>query len=746
MMIKRGIDHIFARGERSAGPPTRRERGQALVIVAFGIFALLILVGLAVDLGLYYIERVRITRAVDAAALGSAYELPLENAAHTQAEILLSQNGYDPWGDGTRYLVNGAPVSEPVGEHRTTVYVDTMRYREPSTTTVNSAYKIQVQVRQKVPVIFMRFAGFDVVECFASAVAENINDLDIVLVFDKSGSMEFDTLCYGCWEPNGDLHPLPWDGPADGDPEHCDPIAAYNDGSHDYYFIEAEEYDYSSNPYERETYNKGYTYWVLQRSPNSASSRDGRGAYIMHLPYPDMEKGNGGSGVTCRYEEIDPNGDGYVEYDTGEGKCWSGAPGGPYDAPWVSYHFSPVSDGDYYVWARGQSMREWPRSDWPIEDNLDRRLFWGVDIVGDGLPVQLGWGASGSCNLMGCEEDFTRGTDYGGAKGNWQWRRLNDVAYYMESSKQYYLVFWGGGAHFALDRIAITTNPDSEIPSPLLGDGGVQVWANGRAGNACDPCDARFAGYPEDHYNRPHDFDPSEWVDQHPVCNAMDRRLDDIYDDEQPIRASTNAGRLFVHELINPLHDQIGYVTYSNGADIESELQCLRRLGSDDCDAQELEETVVAALDATQAGGGTNIAGGMIKGLEALSTDSQVACEDGTGHCGRPGATHVMIVMTDGRANATPNSACHSDSNRQWVYPDGTQGSNAQDCVIYYAYEARDRNVIVYTITLGGAADFELMQEVADLTGGVHRNADRPEQLPAIFEELYELMYLRLVE
>ncbi len=739
-MIKRGMNLIFTRGERSIGSLKRRESGQALVIVAFGIFSLLVLVGLAVDLGLYYIERVRITRAVDAAALGSAYELPLEDAAHTQAAELLSQNGYDPWGDGTRYLVNGASVHEPAGEHRTTIQIDTMQYREPSTTTVDSAYKIQVQVRHKVPVIFMRFAGFDVVECFASAVAENINDLDIVLVFDKSGSMEFDTLCYGCWESNGDLHPLPWNGPADGDPEHCDPTSAYSDGTHDHYFIEAEEYFYSSNSYERETYNKGYTYWVLQRRPSSASSRDGRGAYIMHLPYPDMERGDGAGGVTCRHEEIDPNGDGYVEHDIGEGKCWSGAPGGPYDAPWVSYNFSPVSDDDYYIWVRGQAMSGWPRS-----DDLDRRLFWGVDVVGDGLPVQLGWGASGNCG-MGCETWFTRGTGYDGASNNWQWRRLNDTTYYMESSKQYMLVFWGGGSHFALDRIAITTSGGTPWTLGENGGRGLQVWANGRAGNACDPCDARFAGYPEDHYDRPHDFDPSELVNQYPVCNAMDRRLDDIYDDEQPIRASTNAGKLFVHELINPLHDQIGYVTYSNGADIESELQCLRRLGSDDCDAQELEGTVVDALDATQAGGGTNIAGGMIKGLEALSTDSQEACEDGTGHCGRPGATHVMIVMTDGRANATPNSTCYSDSNRQWVYPDGTSGSNAQDCVIYYAYEARDRNVIVYTITLGGAADFELMQEVADLTGGVHRNADRPEMLPAIFEELYELMYLRLVE
>ncbi|HDQ73265.1 MAG TPA: hypothetical protein ENN19_14405, partial [Chloroflexi bacterium] len=471
-MMDRKTNHLFVRGERGNSVPGRRENGQALVIVVFGIFALLILVGLAVDLGLYYIERVRITRAVDAAALGSAYELPLEDAAHVQAGTLLLQNGYDPWGESTRFLVNGASMNEPTGAHRTTIEIDTMQYREPSTSTLNSAYRIQVQVRHKVPVIFMRFAGFDRVECYASAVAENINDLDIVLVFDKSGSMEFDTLCYGCWESNGDLHPLPWNGPADGQPEHCDPIQPYRYNNRDYYFIEAEEYFYSSNPYERETYNKGYTYWVLQRRPNSASSRDGRGAYIMHMPYPDMQVSDGG-GVTCRYEEIDPNGDGYVDYDAGEGMCWSGAPGGPYPAPWVSYNFSPVSDGNYYIWVRGQSANSWKRSGWPMYDTLGTRLFWGIQ-TDPNQPPRLGGGQTSSCGV-GCEDGFYEGTGYDGASwrtADWQWRRLNDTGYYMDSNQQYMLIFWGGGAQFALDRIAITTeaygneNNQSYIPYP----------------------------------------------------------------------------------------------------------------------------------------------------------------------------------------------------------------------------------------------------------------------------------------
>ena len=64
-------------------PMGDEQRGQSLIIVAFLIIALLAAVGLAVDLGLMYVEKVRLGRAVDAAALAGAQELPDESAATT---------------------------------------------------------------------------------------------------------------------------------------------------------------------------------------------------------------------------------------------------------------------------------------------------------------------------------------------------------------------------------------------------------------------------------------------------------------------------------------------------------------------------------------------------------------------------------------------------------------------------------------------------------------------------------------
>lgn len=746
---------------RATNPLDGREGGQALVIVAMGIFVLLILVGLAVDLGLYFIERVRIARAVDAATLAAAYELPFEEASRLQALDYLQQNGYDFQRPETALYVDGAlAASASSGVTKTAIYLDTAMFREtPNDPT--SAYRIQVKVNQVVPVIFLRFAGFEDLTCSATSVAENINNLDVTIVFDRSGSMEFNTLCYGCWRsvagvdyPGGNIYPLPWDGAADWDggdpnpPEHCKSTEYLSDDGYDYYFIEAEEYSYSSNQYSKDFQRLGYTYWVLQRSGRYgntyASGRDsggsGGGAYIMHMPYPD-DAGNG-PGATCRYEQlfvdIDQPADGVADFT-----CWDGAPGGPYPAPRVDYNFAPTENrgSGYYIWVRGQAPGSWTRG-----DGLDRRLFWGIDGVVGGSE-----GQSGNCGV-GCVRDFRRGTGYNGASNNWEWRRLNNGPIYWAQDVNRTLNIWAGGSEFALDRIMITNDPNgysSLEPLQANSGRGTQVWANGRAGWACDRCDARFAGFPGRVYEL---GDPSDVVDYYPICDnpsldpdEQDRRTDDIYDDEQPVRGSIEAAKMFVGTLLDPKYDQVGYVSYSTDADIDSHLQCLRRLG-EGCDATVITNTVIYELDRTRAGGSTDIAEGMLDGLETLRTGPRTDCVNGTGPCGRPGANHVLIVMTDGQANQRPNNYCDDED----LYPDQPGESDAQrrarDCVMYYAYEARDRNVIVYTITLGGSADIELMEAVADLTGGVYRPADNPGELPAIFEELYELMFLRLVK
>lgn len=702
--------------QRDGEQPDRAQRGQTLIFVGISIFVLLMIIGLGVDLGLFYVERVRITRAVDAAALAAAAELPFEQtdsgemgAAPQRAIEFLLENGYDAFNPATRLVWNGNHVSGPEDEEDATTIIelDTASFRDetlPPAQQVNSADRIRVRVLQRVPVIFMRFIGFTTIPAVASATAENINNLDITIVFDNSGSMEFDTLCYGCWAknpslpyPGGNLYPLPWRGDANGPPQHCGPTQEFSYSGYRYYYIEAEEYSRLSNPYDRFMYTYYYTYWVMQReNGDGAYGRDTRGAYIEHMPYVDHETSDA-YGVTCRQSDI-----------ASSGSCYSNVPGGPFPAPRADYDFTPLNNGSYYIWVRAQAP-----STWSNPAGIDRRLFWSID--------------GGTVNSEG---DYTRGTSYNGASsGSWQWRRLNNSAFNWQAGVNHVLSLWPSGAGFAVDRIVITNNPNGSDDSPPSDVTRSGVFSNGRTDWACNPCDARFAGHPGQ----------TGYREMEPNCSFgpnPDRRNDDIYDDEQPIRAALEAAKRFVARL-DPRYDQIGYVYYSSNPSIRSELQCVRRLGTEACTPQVITNTVMAAIDSTTAGGATNIGGGISSGIQVLSTQSP--------HYGRPGAAHVMILMTDGRANVVPDTQCYA----QDLWPDNSgtlQEARARDCVIYYAQQARNNSIVIYTITLGTSADFELMQAVADLTGGVHRNADRPEKLNEIFDELYERIFLRLVD
>jgi hypothetical protein len=153
---------------------TDHERGQSLIIVAFLIVALLAAVGLAVDLGLMYVEKVRIGRAVDAAALAGAQELPNTDAAHDRMIEYLELNGYDE--NEEDFSLGWSFPPEPECPPEDPCY-----------------YHLVVSGTQQVSLTFMRVLGFETVDVSAHAIGENANRLDIAIVIDVSGSMDDDT-------------------------------------------------------------------------------------------------------------------------------------------------------------------------------------------------------------------------------------------------------------------------------------------------------------------------------------------------------------------------------------------------------------------------------------------------------------------------------------------------------------------------------------------------------------------------
>jgi hypothetical protein len=698
----------------------RQQRGQSLVIVTFAFIGILAFVGLAIDLGWVYVERVRVAQAADAAALAGASELPLEGAAHTRALVYLQENGYDYTDEGDVALFINDEEHAPAEDKHTNIWVDTDYSRDeslPPAQQLNTADRIQVRVRQDVFMTFMQFIGFRYVSVEATAEAENISNIDTAIVYDKSGSMEFDTLCYGCWEPseepypNGHIYPLHWSDTTIEAADHCTPTNRYYErGGEIYVVIEAEEYSRLNESLDPEGIAPYYTFWVLQRNDYNeywneqvgAKGRDERGAYLSHHPFANYQTLSG-LGAACTWQDL-TNG----EY------CRRDLPaGGPFPAPRADYDFYAPRDGSYYFHIRGQGGNY----------GGDRHVFWGVD--GD---------------VKGQEGGFSRGPLYdGAAESAWDWHRLSkgeggnlgDTV--SLDAGDHTLHLWAGGAGFDVDRMIISTDGSLDSTERNLSPN------DGRTDWACQPCDPRFGGRPGGAYVCDEGAPPS--CTYRPDCSGggnPDQRENAIYDDEQPIRNALEAAKHFVSRL-NPRFDQVGYVRYSTNAEIASELECLRHLGADNCTTQVITDTVLYKLDRTQAGGSTNIAGGVKLGIDVLSTVAP--------HYGRPGAAHVMVLMTDGQANLYPNYPNYHECWQEDLWPDvGDRDiDRAADCVVHYAQKARDNAIVVYTISLGESADRELMTEVAELTGGFQRGADSREELDKIFNELYERIFLRLI-
>jgi hypothetical protein len=770
--------------QRASEKLQRPQRGQSLVIVILAMIGILALVGLSIDLGLVYVERVRAGRAADAAALAAVVELPAETAAHERAKVYLRDNGYDPDAPNVRLIIDGAYVSGPPEENaKTILWVDTA-FSRPAGGVAN---RIRVRVKRWVPMTFLQFIGFDSLPVEGSAEAENINNLDVVIVYDKSGSMEYDTLCYGCWdpwgtdvpgtsegdcnEPDGCLYPLKWskDGPT-ATANHCRTGNTYPDtpgythtdeyyradsGDRDYYIIiEAEEYSsYDTRAdYHLWQYSPYRTFWVIQRnlynfSPDwvtcpgmiEAIGRDSRGAYISHHPWAN-KSATTSYGINCRWNDV------IVAGHDGNGPYCNSVDsdvldfGGPFPVPRVDYEFTvPDDGGTYYFWIRAQGGATWS----------DRDIFWGVASGTTPLRYPTGQGTVSNT-----------GAAFDGACGNkWQWERLGGVS--LSANQTYVLSFWGGGAGFDIDRIIIT-NDNTSSNLPLRNS----EANNARTGWACERCDPRFAGMPGGLHV---DMDPGAgedwwWLPDCSVGAHPDQREDPIYKGELPIRDALKAAINFVERMDFSL-DQVGYVDYDTNPHIRNELECLRRRGPEtltdpacnpawsdpggepptdpDCGCFDeegnstIDNTVIYELNSTVSSFRTNMAGGMKDGIDVLSTSA--------GHYGRPGAAHIMVLMTDGEANEYPNDygdpKCYDIEGREWP-----GGPNAKDCVIYYAHEAQKNGVVIYTISLGYAADLEIMQAVADITGGEHRWAPSPEALDDIFDELFERIFVRLTD
>lgn len=747
------------------GEPRGSQGGQSLIIIILALIALLAFVGLGIDLGLVYVERVRLARAADAAALAGVSELPLEAAAQQRALIYLQENGYDFTNtDGVALMVDGVISDTTTAWLTTTIMVDTAFSRADlgSGPVPDTASRIRVRVRQQVPMTFLQFVGFRKLAVEGMAEAENITDLDVVIVFDRSGSMQFDTVSYGYRDQGtGDVFPLPWSSTSStGDADHCagwdsvanaytsscaDPSSyvsagfgvyeeadcAYRSGSagsYEYYIvIEAEEYSYANHgdaPYNPVLRRPFQSYWAVQHNDQGSEGRDGKG-YIRHHPFRVYGDGPGfcdgspdGNAVSCTWDDLrDP------DPTYGRPVCrrlWATAPAhsdpddmirpGPehgYPTPRVDYDFlTPASITEtYHIWIRAEGGEC---------SNGTQHIFWGLDEEPGTMAQVTG---------------LPDGTNYDGAANSWQWRELGTVT--LGPMEVHELNLWAGAAGSSVDRIVITT--ESSVPADIQ-----TADANkGRTRGACNPCDMRFGG-------RSGGWNDGSWY--YPDC-PIDVTADALYDGPQPLGDSKNAVKRFIDNM-DFRYDQVGYVSYSDNVNVSlgfEDLQCLRQDPAN-CGDEQITSTVVADLLNTQAAVYTNIADGIKWGMDVLEVGS---CSGSPSmKCGRPGSAHIMVVMTDGQPNKVTGDACWKGASAK-LWPPLTEDTDTYhqgaDCAMYWADRAGDAGYVIYTITIGDAADMDLMKAIAEEGGGEHFPAGNKEQLDWAFEQLIDRIFIRLV-
>ncbi len=724
------------------------ESGQSIVIVTFAFLGLLAMLGVALDVGLVYIERVRLKRTVDAAALAAVTELPVEEEAMRRAMGYLSENGYDitqskiyvagcvqdirgeffgntdtlinlpagidwdTWapnqtvdpeqeGDWYLYIDNGLPDNEAPAffmdtrsfQDREDATCDTGQQVSGAATSYGSSSRIKVHGRVPVRMNFMQFFGFSEVMVSDSATAENASTLDVAVVLDTTGSMEYDTICYGCWARcgNTDYDDNNYNNHDAGDyngnnaglipPGECDETDRYktypengrsfpydydgvgiqsliNDNggeprpedSDNYIVMEAEFYTNNFSSWEPGYRSAGKGYWAIQRDWEArAYSVDGYGYGGNSLTDPQHL-----SGLVRHHPYLTTNG------GNAFGKNYSIEDAQSNTAPVLEYDFIPTWNGTAtYIHLRAQVYNDTNQGFyWAIAERqiVDGELWPGPTVV----PLQSKSG--------GGNNDGNRN-----ARNNWTWIADNTGAVNLTAGKRYTLKVWAGSVGYAIDRIIITSRSDIDnSPGPDLRE--LPATEGSMQGIAADPCNPI--------YGRSVHEDDCTHMKLNPG-DTLDNDENAIFGALEPIRGAQTAIRNFVARL-TPNLDQAGFVDFAQDGWQRSQLECMRgsraRLADVGGDVEDqvagypLDAATYGESDETTCFDPANAAGGTVP---ISYTNVFIAIEDAYPPSGNTDIAdglrrglHMLGINTDdddGQNHA--NDCAWDENNDNWRLP-----------------------------------------------------------------------------
>lgn len=895
-MIKATINQMRKRFRYFSLP---NQKGQSIVIITFAVMGLIAMLGLALDLGLVYIERTRIKRAVDAAVLAGVVELPSEEQAFLRAINYLDENGYrlrdgtgaarinvyirgcahdgylsdsnfgnyhdtsNPGGrasvdhNGKKFYLyfpsSGPAVTEPDAEF----FIDTRTFQSadtggaffpdseqcnPASDLLGTANKIHLDGIVPVRMNFMQFFSFDFVNVWDEAIAQNVTNLDVAVVFDMSGSMQFDTNGYGFYDPFEGrsswpftsygseypiadfVHPIPvthlpqqnMDGSnstltyglAAGNTSLPAPVPAndgnlcwgrdtnvpgyYSSGGGDlkrYIIIEAELYSLNTSLLVGPFREPGRGFFAVQHTDHrwvpdmmNGDSTGGyvtgatpilnkpgyRSSWVSHHPYeawaidpdpPDFPGVPFGHNYTVDEVRTDPNNVPSLEYDFVTATDWdrSGVGG---------------NNDDTRIWARIQRGGSW------FDAGTSEHIFWAVYAYSDlyapppganGDPRKATPLGSGQIEPV-AQTTGTKGANYGGAGSTlWKWLQLtgSGTSLDLDNNTRYTLKIWAGGVGFDIDQIVIGNQNQTIFTSDY--NNGAPTVAPATSGSAfrqaCNRCNPIY-GLLVDQVDCVSPVDNGASTVSQNQTDLAHPDFNVLFSGYEPVRGSKEAVKRFIRKL-NPQFDQVGLAAYSTNTPSAGrvELRCRRYLSAADCfqGTNPISYTeVLNTLEILPPWGSTNMAEGMLRGLEMLGIDANNlgagfdnSCTDATDHCSRGGsARRVMIVMTDGVANKNPwddtgvaNQNCRATD----LYQPNvgvTDEDRAKDCAMFYAQIAGQNNVTIYTIGLGNGVDQAFLEAIATVQGsnGQYFGAFSTAQLDGIFDTILKSVSVRLIQ
>jgi hypothetical protein len=160
----------------------RSERGQALVLAALAMVAVLGFAALAIDVGYWYSQKREVQNAVDAAALAGAQELPGDYVmAESKAREYLGKNG----------------VSSTKGDTISITFRCTSTYQSACNPSTNHWDTIVVKVERPAQAWFARVFGIQEVlirnvlaaGCRGACGGAAYQPVDVVQILDRTGSM-----------------------------------------------------------------------------------------------------------------------------------------------------------------------------------------------------------------------------------------------------------------------------------------------------------------------------------------------------------------------------------------------------------------------------------------------------------------------------------------------------------------------------------------------------------------------------